>query len=109
MSGGSDIAITPAGANLPQVKQSVKPNWLIYLQDSNGKASKTSFFISLDRPDISNNGVVFVKGIFSKNTEDEILSSYQELLTSTAKDLYCEVLIPHHRIIQMRSLVFRQK
>ena len=106
---GHDIAVGAVNT-YGSVKLAVKPAWLIYLEDSVvGKKTSKNFFISLDKPDLSFQGMVHVRGIFSKNSEDEILSSYQELLTAAEKELYCEVLIPHHRVTHMRSLVFRQK
>jgi hypothetical protein len=104
----SDIAITQA--IMPTgVAASSKPNWLLSIEDKSGKTVKTRFFISLDRPDTSNNGFVAVKGIFSDLDEDDILKTFKDLLTSAGKDLYCDLLIPHHKVSMMRSLVFRQK
>lgn len=82
-----------------------KPPYLITLLTSGMKASGKERFISLDKP-LSENGFIQVKGIFSDKEEDEIIKSFSDILTSTSKESYLEMMFPLHRIYHIRSLVF---
>lgn len=83
-----------------------KPPFLITLDDGiTGKTRNFQRFISLDKPE-SINGFVQVKGIFSDKDEEEIIKSFADILTSTSKELYLEMMFPIHRIHSIRSLVF---
>lgn len=86
-----------------------KPAYLIVLDQIPGSAKKTAkFFIATDKPDLLN-GFVQVKGIFTDSDEDEISENFNELLTSSPKELFIEVMLPWHRICSMRNLIFRAK
>lgn len=83
-----------------------KPPFLITLDDGmTGKTRNFQRFISLDKPQ-SENGFVQVKGIFCDKEEDEIIKNFSDILTSTPKELYLEMMFPLHRIYSIRSLVF---
>jgi hypothetical protein len=91
------------GAQAPSLK---KPPFLITLDDGvTGKVRNFQRFISLDKPQ-SENGFVQVKGIFCDKSEDEIIKSFSEILTSCPKELILEMMLPLHRIHSIRSLVF---
>jgi hypothetical protein len=90
------------GAQAPTLK---KPPFLITLLTSGMKSSSKELFISLDKPQ-SENGFVQVKGIFCDKDEEEIIRNFSEILTSTSKELYLEMMFPLHRIYHIRSLVF---
>lgn len=100
----SDIAIGtttfPVGA--PTLK---KPPYLVTLEENTGKTRATKRFISLDKPE-SINGFIQVKGIFSDKSEDEIVKTYSEILTSCPKEDVLEMMFPLHKIHSIRSLVF---
>ena len=95
----------PTGGQL-----STKPSYLIYIDDPDGtgKNRKIKRFITLDRPELLN-GFIQVKGFFSELSDDEIINSYQQVLTTTRKELILEVMFPWHKVHSIRSLVFKAK
>ena len=94
----------PTGGQL-----STKPSYLIYIEETGtGKNKKIKNFITLDRPELLN-GFIQVKGFFSELSDDEIINSYQQVLTTTRKELILEVMFPWHKIHSIRSLVFKAK
>jgi hypothetical protein len=104
----SDIAISvsnrvPSGSPITN-----KPSYLIALEPDTGKTKK--YFITLEKPELLN-GFVQAKGLFAEKgmTEDKIITSFVEILTSADKVLFLEVLLPWHKICSIRSLVFRAK
>lgn len=104
----NDIAISSV-AGLPSVGSiSKKPSYLIILEDFNGKNRIVKKFITIDKPEFLQ-GFIQVKGFFSELAEDEINKKFIELLTSTSKDLFYEMLFPWHKICSIKSLVFKQK
>ena len=62
-------------------------------------------FITIDKPD-SQNGFITAKGFFTECTEDEIIKTFLELLTSTPKELILDMWFPWHRVVSIRSLIF---
>ena len=83
-----------------------KPPFLVTLDEGMvGKTRTFSRFISLDKPE-SINGFIQVKGIFCDKEEEEIIKTFSDILTSTSKELYLEMMFPLHRIHSIRSLVF---
>ena len=81
-----------------------KPPYLISLSKSGAKAG-TEKFISLDKPELLN-GFIQVKGFFSDETEEHIVKGFVEIVSNTPKDKILEMMLPHHRVISIRSLVF---
>lgn len=103
----NDIAVQMIG--LPGVAQiSKKPPYLILMEETSGKNKVVKKFITLDKPELMQ-GFVQVKGIFSDLPEEEIIKNYYDVLTTTNKELFLEVLIPWHKISYIRSLIFKQK
>lgn len=87
----------------PQLK---KPPYLITLDNGLiGKTQNYQRFISLDKPE-SLNGFVQVKGIFCDKSEEEIIKTFHDILTTSPKELTLEMMFPLHRIHSIRSLVF---
>lgn len=83
-----------------------KPPFLVTLDDGmKGKERVFQRFISLDKPE-SVNGFVQVKGFICDKDEEEIIKNFVDILTSTSKELYLEMMFPLHRIYSIRSLVF---
>jgi len=97
---GGGVAILPTGAPIKR-----NPIYLITLEKQSGKTQVIEKFISLDKPQ-SENGFIQVKGIFCEKSEEEIIKSFNEILTSSPKELILEMMFPHHRILSIRSLVF---
>lgn len=80
-----------------------KPSYLITLD---GKTQKR--FITLDKPEIQN-GFVQAKGIYSEESEDDIVQKYVDLLTNSPKELILEMMFPLAKVACIRSLVFKAK
>lgn len=80
-----------------------KPSYLITLD---GKTQKR--FITLDKPEIQN-GVVQAKGVYSDESEDDIVQKYADLLTNSPKELILEMMFPLTKVAHVRSLVFKAK
>lgn len=85
---------------------SKKPIYLITLEDqSTSKKTTYQKFIAIDKPD-SQNGFIMVKGVFSENSDEEIIKTFSEILTSSPKESILDMWFPWHRIVSIRSLVF---
>lgn len=96
-----DFAIGTVG--IPSVgTQKIKPCYLVVLSTS---AKKTENFISLDKPDLLN-GFIQAKGFFTDLSEEEAIKGFVEVVTSTPKDQYLDMMFPWHRVQSIRSLVF---
>ena len=93
----------PAGSTI-----SKKPHYLIIL-DSGSTTSKgknaVQCFVAIDKPDLLQ-GFVQVKGFYSSESKDDIVANFSELARTVAKEDLVEVLLPWHRIHEIRSLVF---
>jgi hypothetical protein len=98
-----DFAVGTVG--LPQVgKISNKPRYLVSLETP-GKTKAVVHFIAFDKPDLQV-GFIAVKGIYSTKSEEEIASSFAEIIEQTPKELILDLLLPTHRVVCIRSLVF---
>jgi len=84
-----------------------KPCYLVTLDPPVGasKSNKYLRFIAMDKPDLLGN-FVQVKGIFCDLSEDEILSKFVDVLTSTPKESIIDIMFPVHKICSIRNLVF---
>lgn len=106
MSNDVGVGIT---INVPNgSKISPKPNYLIRVQDTIGKAKVVRNFVTLDKPELLV-GFVSVKGFFTELSEEEISRKITEVLTTVKKELLIEVMFASHAILSMRSLVFKAK
>jgi len=111
-----DISVGAVGVNdLGQVfagnlnKGSIilnKPSYLIILNPA--KLKRYEYFITIDRPEYLN-GFIQVKGVYSEASEEESIKNYAEILTSSPKENFQEMLFPNHRVTSIKSLVFKQK
>lgn len=100
---GSAGALVAGG--LPGSAISKKPSYLVTMEDTSGKTKVLKRFITVDKPDLLQ-GFVQAKGFFSDAEEDEIINNLSGILTSTKKELICEIMFPWHKICSIRSLVF---
>jgi hypothetical protein len=109
MMAGTDILVGVTAGPMMSNLITKKPSHLITLEsDSKGKYINHQRFITLDKPELLN-GFIQVKGIFSLLSENEIIESFSDILADTPKESILEILFPWHRIICIRSLVFRAK
>jgi hypothetical protein len=79
-----------------------KPCYLVVLSAS-GK--KTENFVSLDKPDLLN-GFIQTKGFFTDLSEDDLVTRFAEVVASTPKETFLDMMFPWHRVQSIRSLVF---
>jgi hypothetical protein len=111
-----DFAIGTVG--IPQVGQvSNKPRYLIQMNPGTFLKSKPwVYFIALDKPAFEAQ-FISVKGFYvdvpelskdktEKEVENDIISSFTDLVAETPKELIQDLLIPTHRVHVIRSLVF---
>lgn len=91
-----------------------KPIYLISLDKKtvlNSSAKKKDndnlieYFICFDKPEIDKN-FISVKGFFTNQKEEVIVNTFIDIINSTSKEMYLEIIFPAHRIISIRSLVF---
>jgi hypothetical protein len=102
----SDITVNPINS-INRPTQLNKPSYLITYEDGSVK-NKVKRFVTTEKPDT---GAAFVqmKGFLTDLSEEEIISSYQEVLTTVHKESMIELMIPWQRIFSVRSLVFKAK
>ncbi len=79
-----------------------KPCYLVVLSTS---AKKTENFISLDKPDLLQ-GFIQAKGFYTDLSEEEVVKGFADLVASTPKETYLDIMFPWHRVQSVRSLVF---
>jgi hypothetical protein len=102
----SDISINPI-SSINKPNQLGKPSYLVTYEDGATK-NKIKRFVTIEKPDMGA-ACVQMKGFLVDSPEEEIISSYQEILTSAAREHMIEVMIPWQRIFSVRSLVFKAK
>lgn len=103
----SDIFIQPT-TNLSAPVGVNKPVYLIVLTSSTKIGSKPEYFLTKEKIEHIN-GFIQTKGFFVNEPLEKIIENYSAMLTNVAKELILEVSIPQHRIIIIRSLVFKAK
>lgn len=100
------IGVIAAPSGAPTLN---KPKYLIAFNVADKRTREPRYFLSMDKPDLLN-GFIQVKGFFvDLSDENEIISSFSDLLTSTAKELYLDIMFPWHKIAYVRSLTFKAK
>jgi hypothetical protein len=98
----NDIAIGTVNLPNPGVV-SRKPPHLIIL--SKGKIEQ--LFVSLDKPEILNAFIV-CKGFYTdKNSVDSI--EINKLINDTSKEKIEELMLPIHRVLEIKNLYFKAK
>lgn len=100
-----DFAISVTAApNMGTISR--KPSYLVTLEDaSTGKGTKHRRFITLDKPDF-HDSFIQVKGIYSDLSENDIVSDFVEILSSTKKEEFLDMMFPVQKVCSIRSLVF---
>lgn len=101
-----DIAINPAASgdySAGRIIGKTTPTYLVSLED--GK--KTKYFIATKYDE--NGNYAKCVGFYSNIAEDNIISSYEEIVKTTEKTSFTEMLFPWSRIVSVRSLVYRHK
>jgi len=98
--------ITPVSVPLTAGQMAKKPAHLIILTD--GK--KRELFIAVEKPDFLG-GAVFAHGFMvdPKSDEDAIRQGFMEIISTEPKENIEEVYFPMHRVVSVKSLVYRAK
>jgi len=105
----NDITINPTGIISNVLPISNKPSYLVVFEERGAKSSIViKNFIAIDRPD-TETAYVKVKGFYVDCTEEHVINNYNELLTTTSRDVIVEMMIPWVRVHKIRSLVFKAK
>ena len=102
-----DISVNPV-ALINKPTQSNKPCYLLTYEDGAVAKNKVKRIITIDKPE-TNASYIHLKGVMTDLPEEEVISSYQEVLTSAPRELIIEVMVPWHRVFSLRSLVFKAK
>jgi hypothetical protein len=105
MMSNHNVVVAQAGLIPQGAPISKKPPYLIILKDGSSKTAVEQRFISLDKPEFLNS-FVQVKGIYCEESEDAIVSQFNNILANSPKENIVEMLFPNHRIASIRSLVF---
>jgi hypothetical protein len=96
-----DFAVGTVG--IPSVGAiSKKPFYLVVLSTS-GK--KMEHFLSIDKPDVIN-GFIQAKGFYTDLSEDELVEGIFDVVASTPKEHYLDMMLPWHRVQSIRNLSF---
>jgi hypothetical protein len=102
-----DIAIVPTGLKSYERAVRVAPVYLVSIEDPT-LTSKVSYFLAtkLDENQFSIKVVGFD---LNKKDINRVGANYQEVLNSTDKSLYMELVLPWQRVIKIQNLIFKQK
>lgn len=104
----NDIAVG-AVTVVNQSLKTNKPSYLVVYEDvPNGKTKQTKRFVTIDKPD-TNSSFIQMKGMHTELSDEELNSSYQEVLTNAPREVILELMVPWHRVFLVRSLVFKAK
>lgn len=99
----TDHAITNVGLPNYNVVKSNYKSYLIALVD--GK--KVCKFITINQPEFVA-GFIQVKGFFSEATEEDIVKNYSSITQATNNEKIVEIYFPNHRILNIRSLIYKK-
>lgn len=97
-----DYVITPT-SQIPNPQLAKKPAYLIVLQDGKFK----QYFVTIEKPECTTG--VSAKGFFTLHEEGYIAENFIQLIGETSKEEFKEIFFPMHRVIHVRSLVFKAK
>lgn len=100
----SDIGLSVVG--IPNVGGvSKKPPHLVEMTEGKNKI----YFLSLDKPELLL-GFIQVKGCFVSSTEIEVaLKDIVTFITQISKENIFEMLLPSHRVLSIKNLLFKAK
>lgn len=97
-----DYAISPVGSVINTGVMLKKPPHLITFEKGKQK------FLTIEKPEF---GASFLqtKGIFTELSDEEILSSFNEIIAQAPSESIVEMYFPISRINSVKNLVFRAK
>jgi hypothetical protein len=99
------IDVSPVGSSkLSERPVKIVPVYLVVAEDV--KTTVTKYLaIKLDEQPTS----VKLVGFEISKSEKEVCENYQEILSSTDKGLYKEIMLPWQRVVRVQNLIFKQK
>jgi hypothetical protein len=99
------IDVSPVGSSkLSERPVKIVPVYLVVAEDVNNTAA-TYLAIKLDEQPTS----IKLVGFEINKLEKEVCEKYQEILSSTDKGLYKEIMLPWQRVVRVQNLIFKQK
>jgi hypothetical protein len=101
----NNVAIMKKPIYLISLENKVTNNTTAKKKNSSSGDNFIEYFICFDKPEIDKN-FIQVKGFFTNQKEEVIVSSFTDIINSTSKEMYLDIIFPSHRIISIRSLVF---
>lgn len=101
------LDILPVGSKSYDRPSKITPIYLVLAENPKFK-NRPQKFIAIKLDDSQQ---VVVKIVAIEISEDINVSceNYQEILNSTDKALYKEIMIPWYRVIQIQNLIYKQK
>jgi hypothetical protein len=99
----SDVAIRPAAPQEYRQVGKFTPTYLVSLE-----AGKKELSFIATKYDETNN-CARVVGFYTEETEQDILSKYDEIVKNTEKTNFVEISFPWHRVLSVRSLLYKHK
>lgn len=101
------IDVSPVGSGkLGERPVKIVPVYLVAAEDPTVKTNVTKYLaVKLDEQ----TSCVKLVGFEIKETEKNVCENYQEILNSTDKGLYKEIMLPWQRVVRIQNLIFKQK
>jgi len=105
-----DFAVSNVPYKPPAPATYKNPPHVIFLSQVEGStkssASKNTKFICTGKIEFIN-GFVQCKGFYVDQAEDKIISDFDDLISTVDKEKIVEIYFPNHRIISIRSLIYK--
>jgi|SRR5271165_3628858 len=102
-----DIAPISSLPKMGEKQAKIMPVYLVITEDPGIKA-KCSQILAV-RMDETSATTIKLVGIDLETNANVNSENYQEIINSTDKKLYKEIMLPWQRVIRIQNLIFRQK
>lgn len=101
------IDVSPVGSSkLGERPIKIVPVYLVVAEDPTIKSNTAKYLaVKLDEQ----TSTVKLVGFEITETEKNVCENYQEIVSSTDKGLYKEIMLPWQRVIRIQNLIFKQK
>jgi len=80
--------------------------YIVLLAPTEPKSKSNTKFITTGKLDIVP-GFIQVRGFFVELEDQEINSNYNDIISSVDKEKIVEIYFPNHRVISIRSLIYK--
>lgn len=99
------IDVSPVSSSkLSERPVKIVPVYLVVAEDIKSSVARY-LAIKLDEQPTS----IKLVGFEINKLEKEVCENYQEILSSTDKGLYKEIMLPWQRVVRVQNLIFKQK